>query len=255
MPIEWISCDAEEIEERSRHSRDGLHSRARNLALRAIVFAMTSLIAASGAAKFSLAQTEPQLESASARAQSTEPRQLVSGENPLKMSKVRLEGTYFSRNGRRFIPAGAHWIPAQAGLEWPTAWTPKEIEADFAKMRELGFNTVRFDLFWAWFEPRPGDYNPEAFRQLDFLVGLAHRYRIYLHPTLFVGWEVGEAFWDIPWRHGRHPHADPEMLRLQTNHAAELARYQATIRTHPLVQAEMTVAAGDGLALAVLARR
>lgn len=140
------------------------------------------------------------------------------------MSKVRLEGTYFSRNGRRFIPAGAHWIPAQAGLEWPTAWTPKEIEADFAKMRELGFNTVRFDLFWAWFEPRPGDYNPEAFRQLDFLVGLAHRYRIYLHPTLFVGGEVGEAFWDVPWRHGRHPHADPEMLRLQTNHAAELAR-------------------------------
>ncbi len=137
---------------------------------------------------------------------------------------ARLEGPYFSRNGRRFLPAGAHWVPAGTGLGWPTDWKPREIEADFAKMRELGFNTVRFDLFWAWFEPRPGDFNPEAFQQLDYLISLAHRFQIYLHPTLFVGGEVGEAFWDVPWRHGRHPHADPEMLRLQTNHAAELGR-------------------------------
>ena len=91
-------------------------------------------------------------------------------------------------------------------------------------MQKLGFNTLRLDLFWAWFEPRPGDYNPEAFRQLDSLILLAHRYQIYLHPTLFIGGEVGEVFWDVPWRHGRHPHADAEMLRLQTNHAAEFAR-------------------------------
>ena len=141
-----------------------------------------------------------------------------------RLPKVRLDGTYFSRNGRRFIPVGAHWVPARAALDWPTDWKPAEIEADFAKMRDLGFNTVRLDLFWAWFEPRPGDYNPEAFRQFDFLITLAHRYRLYLHPSLFIGGEVGEAYWDVPWRHGRHPHADPEMLRLETNHAAELAR-------------------------------
>ena len=119
---------------------------------------------------------------------------------------------------------GAHWVPAKTGLQWPISWNPADIEADFAKMRDLGFNTVRLDLFWAWFEPRPGGYNPEAFKQLDYLVSLARRYRIYLHPTLFIGGEVGEAYWDVPWRHGRHPHSDPEMLRLQTNHAAELAR-------------------------------
>jgi hypothetical protein len=38
---------------------------------------------------------------------------------------------------------------------------------------------------------------------------------------------VGEAYWDVPWRHGRHPHADPEMLRLQTNLAAEFGRRYA----------------------------
>ncbi len=142
----------------------------------------------------------------------------------MMLSPVTIAGNYFSRAGRQFMPIGAHWIPAKAGLQWPLQWDEAEIEADFAKMREMGFNTMRFDLFWAWFEPRPGSYNPEAFRQFDFFVRLAHQYELYLHPTFFIGGEVGEAFWDVPWRQGRHPHADAEMLRLQTNHAAKFAR-------------------------------
>jgi endo-1,4-beta-mannosidase len=137
---------------------------------------------------------------------------------------VRLEGNYFSRDGRRFIPVGANWVPAKAAMEWPYEWDPKAIEADFARMHELGFNTIRLDMVWAWFEPRPDDFNPEAFRRLDYLISLAHRYHIYLHPILLVGGEVGEAFWDVPYRHGRNPQADPYMLRLETDFAAEFAR-------------------------------
>jgi hypothetical protein len=142
----------------------------------------------------------------------------------MTLTRIQLDGTYFSAKGRRFIPVGAHWVPAQAALDWPQQWDPASIAADFAKMQELGFNCLRFDLFWAWFEPRPGDYNPRAFEQFDALLQLAHQHEIYLHPALFIGGEVGEAYWDVPWRHGRHPHADPEMLRLQTDHAAEFAR-------------------------------
>lgn len=142
----------------------------------------------------------------------------------MTLTPVSITGNYFSRAGRRFMPIGAHWVPAKTGLQWPLQWDEADITADFAKMKELGFNTVRFDLFWAWFEPRPGMYNPEAFQQIDTFVRLAHEFDIYLHPTLFIGGEVGEAFWDVPWRQGRHPHADPEMLRLQTDHAAEFAR-------------------------------
>ncbi len=137
---------------------------------------------------------------------------------------VSITGNYFSRAGRHFMPIGAHWVPARTGLQWPLLWDEADVTADFAKMKDLGFNTVRFDLFWAWFEPRPGAYNQDAFHQFDTFIRLAHRFEIYLHPTLFIGGEVGEAFWDVPWRQGRHPHADPEMLRLQTNHAAEFAR-------------------------------
>jgi len=145
----------------------------------------------------------------------------------MSLSPVSIQGNYFRKGELPFIPVGAHWVPAKTGLRWPEEWDPVELEADFSKMADLGFNTVRFDLFWAWFEPRPGDFNPEAFRQLDSFVELAHKYDLYLHPTLFVGGEVGEAFWDVPWRQGRHPHADAEMLRLQTDHAAEVARRYA----------------------------
>lgn len=79
----------------------------------------------------------------------------------------------------------------------------------------------------AWFEPRPGDYNPDAFRQFDYLIDLARRYHIYLHPSLFIGGEVGEAWWDVPWRLGRNPQADPDMLRIETDYAAEMARRYA----------------------------
>jgi endo-1,4-beta-mannosidase len=145
----------------------------------------------------------------------------------LRLPEVHLDGHYFVRDGKRFIPVGAHWVPAKAAMQWPMEWDPKDIEADFVKMHQLGYSIVRLDMLWAWFEPRPSNYNSGAFQQLDYLVSLAHKYQIYLHPSLFIGGEVGEAYWDVPWRHGRHPHADPEMLRLETNLAAEFGRHYA----------------------------
>ncbi len=141
-----------------------------------------------------------------------------------RLPAVHLDGQYFIRDGKRFIPVGANWVPAKAAMQWPTQWDPKAIEADFAHMHELGFNTIRLDFVWAWIEPRPGDYNPEAFRAIDFLISLAHRYQIYLHPSLLIGGEVGEAYWDVPYRQGRHPHSDPDLLRIETDHVGELAR-------------------------------
>ena len=150
--------------------------------------------------------------------------QVSASSGEAKLPAVRLDGNYFSRDGHRFIPVGANWVPAKAGVQWGTQWDPKAIEADFARMHELGFNTIRLDFVWAWIEPRPGDYNPEAFRALDFLISLAHKYHIYLHPSLLIGGEWGEAYWDVSYRQGRHPHSDPDMLRIETDHVAELAR-------------------------------
>ena len=141
-----------------------------------------------------------------------------------RLPQVSIVDGHFTANGKPFIPVGAHWVPAKAAMQWPTQWDPRDIEADFAKMHELGYTIVRFDLLWAWFEPRPGDYSLEAFKQLDYLISLAHKYRIYLHPSLFIGGEVGEAYWDVPWRHGRNPHTDPDMLMWETDYAQEIGR-------------------------------
>src|SRR5437660_4243206 len=159
--------------------------------------------------------------------QSGKAAQNTTQSNGVRLPEVHLDGGYFNRDGKGVIAMGAHWVPAKTAMQWPVQWDPKDIEADFAKMHELGYSIVRLDVMWPWFEPRPGDYNPVAFQQLDYLVSLAHKYQIYLHPSLFIGGEVGEAYWDVPWRHGRHPHADAEMLRLETNLAAEFGRHYA----------------------------
>lgn len=143
------------------------------------------------------------------------------------LPRVTLEGNYFARNGHRFVVVGTNWVSAKAGLLWPVEWDQRAIEADFSTMAKMGFNAVRLDLMWAWFEPRPGYYNPEAFAQFDALVKLAHKYHVYLNPILFTGGEVGEAWWDVPWRMGRDPQADPQMLYLETNLAEEFGRRYA----------------------------
>jgi endo-1,4-beta-mannosidase len=143
------------------------------------------------------------------------------------LTSVTLSGNYFETEGRPFIAVGVNWVPAQAAMQWPYEWDPASIEADFAKMRDLGINFFRFDLVWQWFEPRPGQFNEEAFRQFDFMIEMAHKYEIYLNPNFFIGGQVGDAYWDVPWRNGRHPHADPDMLRLQARHVEKIAqRYQ-----------------------------
>lgn len=142
----------------------------------------------------------------------------------MALKRVQLSGNYLSAEGKRFVPIGPHWVPARDALQWAQRWDVVDIERDFENMAELGCNCVRIDLFWAWFEPYPGVYSEEAFGQFDHLLKLCERLEMYLHPTFFIGGEVGEAFWDVPWRQGRHPHADPEMLRLQTNHVSEFAR-------------------------------
>ena len=174
-----------------------------------------------------LCSTGPLLAQSSLPVAPTQSSQSSQGQQEHRLPWVKLDGNYFSINGKRFIPVGVHWVPANAALQWPVQWDPKSIEADFSKMHDLGYNTVRLDLMWAWFEPRPGDYNLEAFHQLDSLIALAHQYQLYLHPSLFIGGEVGEAYWDVPWRHGRNPQSDPEMLRLETNLAGEFARRYA----------------------------
>ncbi|MGA7319523.1 MAG: hypothetical protein WBW98_03370, partial [Candidatus Sulfotelmatobacter sp.] len=75
------------------------------------------------------------------QAKSTQQISATGNSSGTELPAVHLDGNYFSRDGHRFIPVGANWVPAKAAMQWPTQWDPKAIEADFARMHELGFNT------------------------------------------------------------------------------------------------------------------
>ncbi len=130
---------------------------------------------------------------------------------------------YLQQEGRAILPIGAHCVPVE-GPDWPWRVDPESFERSFRAMAAAGLDAVRIDLLWAAIEPEPGRFDEHHLQQLDQVLAAARRHGLLLHPTLFIGGEVGDAFWDVAWRDGRHPHRDPEMLRLQAAHAAMLAR-------------------------------
>ncbi len=133
-------------------------------------------------------------------------------------------GQHYLRTGdRSILPVGAHFVPID-GPDWPWRVDESAFDRAFAQMSAAGMTAVRIDLLWSAIEPDPGRYDEDHLRRLDAILRSAKVHGLWLHPTFFIGGEVGDAFWDVPWRDGRQPHRDPEMLRLQAEHAAMLAR-------------------------------
>jgi endo-1,4-beta-mannosidase len=130
---------------------------------------------------------------------------------------------YLQRDGRSILPVGAHYVPAQ-GPDWPWRVGADEFDRTFAAMAASGLDTVRIDLPWAAIEPSPGAYDEAHLRVLDEVLAAARRHGLLLHPTFLIGGEVGDAYWDVPWRDGRHPHRDAELIALQARHVAHVAR-------------------------------
>ena len=127
------------------------------------------------------------------------------------------------RRGRSLLPVGAHVVPVE-GPDWPWRVGAEAFDRAFAAMAASGLDAARIDVLWSAVEPEAGRYDDDHLRVLDDVLASARRHDVLLHPTLFIGGEVGDAFWDVPWRSGRHPHADPDMRQLQARHAAALAR-------------------------------
>jgi Cellulase (glycosyl hydrolase family 5) len=129
---------------------------------------------------------------------------------------------YLTRGGRSILPVGAHYVPAE-GPDWPWRVGADAFDRAFGQMAAAGLDAVRIDLLWSAVEPEPGRYDEAHLAVLDEVRDAARRHGLGLHPTFFIGGEVGDAYWDVPWREGRQPHADPEMRRLQVAHARTIA--------------------------------
>jgi hypothetical protein len=136
---------------------------------------------------------------------------------------VRTGRHYLRAGDASVLPVGAHFVPVQ-GPDWPWRVDESAFDRAFQQMAAAGMNTVRIDLLWSAVEPSPGRYDEGHLRRLDAVRASARSHGLWLHPTFFIGGEVGDAFWDVPWRADRQPHRDPELLRLQAEHASMLAR-------------------------------
>jgi len=133
-------------------------------------------------------------------------------------------GPHYLRIGDRpILPVGAHVVPVE-GPDWPWRVGPEAFDRAFEQMAAAGLEAARIDLLWSAIEPEPGRYDEAHLVALDAVLEAARRRGILLHPALFIGGEVGDAYWDVPWRAGLHPHHDPEMRHLQAAQAAHLAR-------------------------------
>jgi hypothetical protein len=137
--------------------------------------------------------------------------------------RPRVGARYLRLGDRPYVPVGVHYVPVE-GPDWPWRVGAEAFERTFAAMAASGLDAVRIDLLWSAIEPQPGRYDEAHLQILDQVLEAARRHSLALHPTFFIGGEVGDAFWDVPWRAGRHPHRDPEMVRLQAEHVAQLAR-------------------------------
>jgi hypothetical protein len=130
---------------------------------------------------------------------------------------------YLVADGRSVVPVGVHFVPIQ-GPDWPWRVGVEVFDEAFERIAALGLDSVRIDVLWTAVEPVEGEYDERHLAQLDAIVEAARRHGLRLHPALFIGGEVGDAVWDVPWRDGRHPHADADMRALAAAHAGMLAR-------------------------------
>ncbi len=126
-------------------------------------------------------------------------------------------------NGKPFVPVGFNYHPSAQGCQYWQQWDPAAIERDFAHMAQLGFNTVRFFLFWSDFEPAAGAYDQVTLARLRTLVKLAGQYGLACIPSLLTIWMNGQLF-DLPWRAGRNLWSDPEMVAREEAYVACVAR-------------------------------
>lgn len=102
------------------------------------------------------------------------------------MEKVLIKGTKFvNESGREVILHGVNVLCREAALGhfYPG------FEDAFPFFERMGFNLLRFGIFWHGVEPQPGVYDEEYLKKVKEIVELAGRYGIYIildmHQDLF----------------------------------------------------------------------
>lgn len=102
------------------------------------------------------------------------------------MEKILLNGTRFqNESGKEIILHGVNVLcrEAELGHLYPN------FENAFPFFKRMGFNLLRFGIFWHGVEPRPGVYDEAYLKRVKEIVNFAESYNIYIildmHQDLF----------------------------------------------------------------------
>src|SRR5262249_8884041 len=111
----------------------------------------------------------------------------VGADGELMRVRPAADGRSFVLDGtnKRFIPWGFNYDHDEKGtlLEdyWESDWN--RVAEDFQEMKDLGANVVRIHLQFAKFMDAPERPNEKKLKQLDKLIKLAEKTRLYLDLT------------------------------------------------------------------------
>ncbi|OQA84720.1 MAG: hypothetical protein BWY31_02292 [Lentisphaerae bacterium ADurb.Bin242] len=147
---------------------------------------------------------------------------------------------------------GVNYWPSRSGVQMWRKFDAAEIDREFARIRELGMDTVRVFPLWDDFQPiyeLPGcsdisrtigmrhdwnmtpDRNPEMvdtalLEKFDLVVELAGKHNLKLIVALLTAWMSGTLF-NPGWKGGRNLFSDSFMLKYQMLYCRAFARRYA----------------------------
>ena len=82
---------------------------------------------------------------------------------------------------------GVNYWPARTAMGWWTAFDPAEAAADFSRIADCGFDSVRIFLTWEDFQPTPSHVDSTMLDRLVTTLNEAQSAGLSVMPTLFTG--------------------------------------------------------------------
>jgi endo-1,4-beta-mannosidase len=89
---------------------------------------------------------------------------------------------------------GVNYWPASSAMRWWRRFDADEVERDFARIRAVGGDLVRFFLLWEDFQPMPATVSERSLARLVTVADTARRHELRIIPTLFTGHMSGANF-------------------------------------------------------------
>lgn len=86
----------------------------------------------------------------------------------------------------RFLLGVNYWPRTRAMAMW-SRFDGGEIDEDFARIKALGLDVVRFFLLWEEFQPAPDTISPVALERFAAVLDCAGKHGLLAMPTLFCG--------------------------------------------------------------------